>query len=393
MNVNKGSNNIFDVAIVGCGPAGSSAAFQLARYGMKVAILEKSSMPRYKPCGGGIVYKALSYIPVDISPVIERRCFSVSLGMVSANKNFIIQRDFPIITMIMRDKFDLILSNAAVDAQVKIFQNCKVRDIKFEKKPILVTSVGDIKADFIIGADGAVSTVARKSGWRETRDIVPSVNWEIFVQDKDLDRFDNMARFDFGLFSGGYAWLFPKKDHLSIGLLKTGKKEFVPDALIKRYLEFLGIEKVLHMKRYPHPIPISPRRDGFVKNRALLVGDAAGFVDPITGEGISGAILSGRLAAKAIVKGGFDEKRVKEIYESSISGMIISEFRIGRFLSGLTYKYPKIRDFLFRTYGQKLAEALADTAKGRTYRTLVLSPFTPLKIILYLVQSSIGKMK
>ena len=86
MNVNKGSNNSFDVAIVGCGPAGSSAALQLAKYGLKVAILEKSSMPRYKPCGGGIVYKALRYIPVDISSVIEKRCFSVSLGMVSANK-------------------------------------------------------------------------------------------------------------------------------------------------------------------------------------------------------------------------------------------------------------------------------------------------------------------
>lgn len=393
MKVNKVSNNNFDVVIVGCGPAGSSAALQLARCGLKVAILEKSCMPRYKPCGGGIVYKALKYIPVDISSVIERRCFSVSLGMVSANKEFMIQRNFPLITMIMRDKFDLLLANAAVDAKLKIFQNCKLQDIRFGKKVTLVTSSGNVKADFIIGADGAISTVARRSGWRETRILVPSVNWEVFVQDNDLERFDDMARFDFGLFSGGYAWLFPKRDHLSIGVLKTGDNNFTPNVLIKKYLEFLKIKKVFHMKRYPHLIPIRPRRDGFVKNRVLLVGDAADFVDPITGEGISGAILSGRLAAKAIIKGGFDEKKVKKIYESSIRGKILSELRIGRFLSGLTYKYPKVRDFLFRTYGQKLAEALADTAMGRTYRKLVLSPFTPLKIILYLVQSSIGKMK
>ncbi len=393
MNANSMPNKSFDVAIVGCGPAGSSAALQLARYGMKVAILEKGSMPRYKPCGGGIVYKALKYIPVDISSVIERRCFSVSLGMVSANKKFIIQRDLPLITMIMRDRFDLLLAKAAINAKVMLLENCKLTDIRSGKRPVLVTSRGDIKADFIIGADGAISTVARKAGWKETRRLVPSVNWEIFVHDKDLEKFDDIARFDFGLFSGGYAWLFPKKDHLSIGVLKTRSNRFLPDALIKGYLKFLGIKRVLHMKRYPYPIPISPRRDGFVKNKVLLVGDAAGFVDPITGEGISGAVLSGRLAAKAIIGGRFDEKRVKEIYESSIKGMILSEFRIGRFLAGLTYRYPKIRDFLFRTYGQKLAEALADTAMGRTYRRLVLSPFTPLKIILYLVQSGIGKMK
>ena len=147
------------------------------------------------------------------------------------------------------------------------------------------------------------------------------------------------------------------------------------------------------MKRYPYPIPISPRTDGFVKNRTILVGDAAGFVDPITGEGISCAILSGKLAAEAIVKGRFQEDRVKKIYESYLRGIILSEFKIGRFLSGLPYKYPKIRDFLFKTYGQKLAEALADTALGRTYRSLVLSPFTPVKIVLYLIQSSIGKVK
>jgi len=163
--------------------------------------------------------------------------------------------------------------------------------------------------------------------------------------------------------------------------------------LIKKYLEFLGIKNILYMKRYPYLLPISPRKDGFVRNRIILVGDAAGFVDPVTGEGISMAVLSGRLAAEAIVKGKLDEKKVKSFYESSIKGMILSELRIGRFLSGLTYKYPKIRDFLFRIYGQKLAEALADTAAGKTYRRLLLSPFTYLKIVLYLIQACISKMK
>ncbi len=393
MHVNKIQKNSFDVVIVGCGPAGSSAALQLARHGLKVAIIEKQRMPRYKPCGGGIVYRALKYMPVDINSVIEKKCFSVSLSMVSANKRFIIERGFPVISMTMRDKFDLLLANAAINAGVEIFQECKLKEIFADKKVVLNTSIGKISAYFVIGADGAISTVARKSGWKETRYLVPSVNWEVFVEDKYLERFNNKARFDFGLFSGGYAWLFPKKDHLSIGVLKTRKNKFTPDLLIKNYLKFLNIKKVISMKRHPYIIPISPRKDGFVKNKVLLVGDAAGFVDPITGEGISGAILSGRLAAEAIVEGAFDEKRIKNIYESNIKGVIISEFRIGRFLSGLTYKYPKIRDFLFRTYGQKLAEALADTAMGRTYRKLVLSPFTPLKIILYLIQRSICKMK
>ena len=387
------STQQFDVTIIGCGPAGSNAGLRLARYGLKVAILEKNKLPRYKPCGGGIVFKTFKYIPIDISSVIERKCYSVSLSMVSAHKQFIIKRDFPLISMTMRDKLDQLFAEAAINAGVKLFEGCKLKDIEVNKRVLLNTSAGSIKTDFVIGADGAISTVARKAGWKETRTLIPSINWEVFVEDKELDKFTDMARFDFGIFSGGYAWMFPKRDHLSIGLLKTRKNSFFPDLLIEKYLRFLGIKKVLYMKRYPYPIPISPRTDGFVKNRTILVGDAAGFVDPITGEGISGAILSGKLAAEAIVKGRFQEDRVKKIYESYLRGIILSEFQIGRFLSGLTYKYPKIRDFLFKTYGQKLAEALADTALGRTYRSLVLSPFTPVKIVLYLIQSSIGKVK
>ncbi len=385
--------NQFDIVIVGCGPAGSNAGIRLAKHGLKVAILEKNKFPRYKPCGGGIVFKTFRYLPIDISSVIERRCYSVSLSMVSANKQFIIKRDFPLISMTMRDKLDLLFAEAAIDAGVRLFEDCKLKDIEINKKILLNTSIGNIRADFVVGADGAVSTVARKAGWKETRTLIPSINWEFFIDDRELDKFIDMARFDFGIFSGGYAWMFPKKDHLSIGLLKTRKNSFSPDLLIERYLKFLGIRKVLYMERYPYPIPISPRIDGFVKNRVILVGDAAGFVDPITGEGISGAVLSGKLAAESIIRGEFQEDKIKRIYESYLKGIILSEFKIGRFLSELTYRYPKIRDFLFKTYGQKLADALADTALGRTYRSLVLSPFTPIKIILYLIQSSISKMK
>jgi len=211
MDANTKIDNHFDVVIVGCGPAGSSAALQLIRYGIRVAIIEKACMPRYKPCGGGIVYKALKYIPVDISPVVEKRCLSVLLGMVSVKKKFIIKRDYPIITMTMRDKMDQLLANAALSAGVKIFQDCKLEDILFKKKLVLVTNRGNIIADFVIGADGVISTAARKAGWKETRTLVPSVNWEVFVEEKELKRFDGVARFDFGFFLGDMLGFFLKK--------------------------------------------------------------------------------------------------------------------------------------------------------------------------------------
>src|SRR5437870_4553839 len=93
------SPDSYDVIIVGSGPAGASAALDLAKRGARVLIIEKSSLPRYKTCGAGIVYRAAQSISIDISPAIERECYSAQMNLIDANLHFLTKRSLPIISM------------------------------------------------------------------------------------------------------------------------------------------------------------------------------------------------------------------------------------------------------------------------------------------------------
>src|SRR4051794_38793738 len=102
----------YDVAIIGAGPAGAAAAITLARRGISVCILERKSLPRYKTCGGGILHRALPLLDVDVKSVTERQCFDVEMN-INRHLRFCVRRDVPIVTMVMRDRFDQLLVQSA----------------------------------------------------------------------------------------------------------------------------------------------------------------------------------------------------------------------------------------------------------------------------------------
>ncbi|MCF6155815.1 MAG: hypothetical protein E3K36_11320 [Candidatus Brocadia sp.] len=112
------------------------------------------------------------------------------------------------------------------------------------------------------------------------------------------------------------------------------------DEIFKRYLRLIGINKRLGIKRHGSLIPVSPRRDSIVKGHLLLAGDAAGFADPVTGEGITFAILSGQISAKALLTGNFEESHVKQAYHAQLAKTILPELRLGGVLAKLIYNYP-----------------------------------------------------
>lgn len=359
----------YDVVVVGAGPAGSSAAFGLASRGARVALVEKAAMPRFKPCGGGVTRRAAALLPFDISDVVDRQCFSADLMLRDAGLHFSVTRAYPLISMTMRDNFDHLLYTKAQSAGARAVDGCRVQDVACNGERVEVaTDRGTFTSRFVVAADGARSNVAQCGGWTGKTPVVPLVDWEIPVADEVLDSFAGCARFEFGPVPAGYAWIFPKKSHLSVGL-GTYKRD-VTDLKnkLQNFLNTAGIVPIDDIRRHGHFIPLHPRPDGFVKKRIILVGDAAGFIDPVTGEGITYAIESGQAAAQALFDGGFAPADVKERYEARIRASTLREFYFGRLLAAILYGPIALRNVIFRSLGQRLSEAMADTIAGeRTY--------------------------
>lgn len=354
----------FDVAIIGSGPSGASAAFELGKKGISTVIIEKETLPRYKTCGGGFVFRGRKNMPFDISSVVDREFNSIDIHFDKADIHLSSVRKDPVVSMIMRDKFDNLIVEKSKEHDVTILENHKLNDITFGENNILHTSQGDIETKFIIAADGALGRTAKLAGWEETRHLIPALEYEVEVTKEDFDRLSKEVRFDFDAVPLGYGWSFPKKNHLSIGVASISRKKIDLKKHYREYLDTLGIETVISEEFHGFQIPISPRTDGFVRKNVFLIGDAAGFADPVTAEGISNAILSGRYAADAIIEANLDPKKAEELYLKKINKVLIPEIKTGIYLSNLLYKQPKIRNFLMKKYGNRMCDTMTDIFMG-----------------------------
>jgi geranylgeranyl reductase family protein len=376
-------NSTYDVIVVGSGPAGSCTAWRLAKAGVAVAVLEKAALPRYKTCGGGVVGRAMQALPVDVRHVVEQDCHTAQLNLLPAELSFTTHRQTPIVFMTMRSQFDFALLSAAQAAGAVVHQRCAVENVSFHGDFLTVgTNAGSMKAPFVVAADGALSAVARKIGLADGRVLIPALEYEVTVSRDRMDRFHGTARFDFGVLPHGYAWAFPKKDHLSIGVLSTAHRGGDLKASMARYLDQLGCGSVTQVERHGFVIPIRPRRGPFADKRILLVGDAAGFADPVTGEGISFAIRSSLMAAQSLIDRHLEEESVKQAYTRSLAETILPELRRWRWLARLLYNFPRTRSWAFSRQGQRLCEAVTDVMAGkRSYRDLAFTPRTLLKLL------------
>ena len=357
----------FDVVIIGSGPAGAAAAFKLAEKGISVAIIEKETLPRYKTCGGGFVYRGVEMLPFDIAEVAEREFYKVDT-LIGKDFHFITERDQPVITMVMRDTFDSFLVKKVTEKGGTVIDNCKLTGLNSEgENVVLSTTQEEIKTRFVIAADGALSPTAKMAGWeKETRHLIPALEYEVEVSEADFERLSKSVRFDIDAIPGGYAWNFPKKNHLSIGVA-SGKRTKIN--LKQYYQEYLSntlkIDSVINEVQHGFQIPVTPRTDGFVKNNVFLVGDAAGFADPVTAEGISNSIYSGMLVADAIAESDLDVKKAELIYMDKLEEKLLPEIKTGILLSKFLYDQPKIRNLFMKKYGQGAFEAMTDVFMGK----------------------------
>ncbi|HLF01096.1 MAG TPA: geranylgeranyl reductase family protein, partial [Anaerolineales bacterium] len=292
--------DLYDVIIVGAGPGGATAAYYLGEVGKRVLLLEKETLPRYKACGGGVSARLLAEtFPFSFEPVIETRIQAVAY-VLDGNIVTVPVPDYGVQT-VMRDRFDAhILSHAKAEVR----QGVTVRNVTEAADRVIVeTATGEtFETRYLIGADGANSVVARSLKLRRGKITAAAIEAEVLVSPEVMRRFNDTLWFIFGDIHLGYAWIFPKANHLSVGIAALHPAHGELQTALARMAARYGLS-LDGVQLRGHPIPIYTRREPIATRRALLVGDAAGLADPFTGEGIRLAIKSGRLAAQAILAG------------------------------------------------------------------------------------------
>ncbi|MGB5981912.1 MAG: geranylgeranyl reductase family protein [Nonlabens sp.] len=352
------NNTLFDVAIIGTGPAGSMAAYDLAVAGMKVLIIEKRELPRYKVCGGGFVYRGLRDLPFNTDEVVDLQFKEVDIYFDDGS-HLIAADDRPVISMVMRDKFDYLLTQKAMENGAVLKQGEKLTALEHQKDQILLaTDKNSYLAKTVIAADGAYSPTAKMAGWKnDSRTLIPALEYEIYVTPEEYEKHRHRVRFDMGAVPHGYGWVFPKNSHLSVGVggFGNGGGKLDLKSACMKYIDDMNIKNVKEIKKFGFNIPITPREEGFVKNGVFLTGDAAGFADPITAEGISNAIFSGRYAAQAIIAAEGDRETAAKNYETILNEKLLPQLATGRMLASWFYGKPKLRSFLIKRYGTKFA--------------------------------------
>jgi len=362
-----------DVAVVGAGPAGSTTARLLAERGASVALIEQCPLPRTKTCGGGLVARALQGLMTDVTPAIEQECRDVEVRL-PGSRTIVCRRATPVVSMTTRAHLDLLLAERARDAGATLLTARTVTDIATDSRGVTVTTNhGTVRCAMAVAADGATGTVSR-TRFDALRHAAPALELEIAPSDRVLARFGDRARFDFGIIPRGYCWVFPKREHLSVGVVSLRRGRVNLGRALTTYLGALGID--------PGPvrprgslIPIRPCGQPWVRGRVLAVGDAAGLADPLTAEGISGAVLSGRLAAAAVTRGDLNPDRSERIYGRLLRRTLLKGLSVSRFVARLVYAPGPWQRRVYTTAGSALAELILDLTTGAApWRTVLRTP-------------------
>ena len=379
------SLNTYDVVIVGAGPAGAILAYLLAKEGVDVLILEKKTLPRYKPCAGGLTRRALAALPFEVKEVVEDEAYTIRTFLRN-DPLFVETEQKPVVSMVMRDRFDAWLVKKAVEEGARIEEGVTFKSLFGSAGHLTVaTSRGDVGCRLVVGADGVNSRVTRALGLEVRRKTMVAVQGEVYPSDsRQIDGFRNTAHFDFGVIPKGYAWVFPKKDHLSIGVLTTSRKVKNLRQYFHPYLELKGLDdRAVIQSLRPHLIPFHPdRRNRLSTEKGLVVGDATGFADPITGEGIFHAIKESRMASEVLLKALRSGYHRLPEYSRLLKQEMMEDLQCAQRFAGMLYRISALSTKIIKAHGSTLGRYHTEVISGtKTYRELYRKTFKLWKLI------------
>jgi geranylgeranyl reductase family protein len=340
-NSSDDARQVWDVVVVGAGPAGASAAYAAAVAGRRVLLLEKAELPRYKTCGGGIIGPSRDSLPPGFDlPLRDRvRAVTFSLdGKYSRTR----RSAHTLFGLLNRPEFDQQLVIHAQKAGAELRTGVSVSRVEQhgpavpDRRTVAVVLQGGetLLARAVVGADGSASRIGAHVGVKVDQ-VDLGLEAEIPVPDAVAEDWAGRVLIDWGPIPGSYGWVFPKGDTLTVGVISARGK----GAETKRYLEdfigrlgLAGFEPSIssgHLTRCrSDDSPLS-------RGRVLVCGDAAGLLEPWTREGISFALRSGRLAGEWAVRiaeapDAVDARRQALNYTFAIKAGLGVEMSVGK---------------------------------------------------------------
>jgi geranylgeranyl reductase family protein len=287
---------IHDVAICGAGPAGSYAACLLARQGLDVALFDKATFPRDKPCGGALSRKALELVDLDLDPVVQRRVTGAWLAYAGRA----VRRDAGglVAAMTERVELDAFLVERAQAAGARFLPGTALGDVTARDDDVrIATSTGELRARYLLGADGVASAVRARVFGRNAIEYAPAVEALVYAPPDIVARFADHALLEVGGMPNGYGWVFGKRDHLNVGVFSIRGARGIRAHLATFLARYPALARNARIRHLGHPIPVRHAAE-VERGRVWLLGDAAGLVESVLGEGIYFALKSGELAAR-----------------------------------------------------------------------------------------------
>ncbi len=359
---------IYDLIVAGGGPAGSAAARTAAMRGLDVLILDKSPFPRYKPCGGALSLKALSMLDCLLPPGIQERKIT---GARVHYRDLVAERHkgYEIAWLINRSAFDQHLLDKALLSEAEV-KTEKVLGFRDSGELVNVqTKDGIYKSRFLVVASGCQDALNKEIAGPESREsmglcLVSEIEAE---EERIVESLGSALDIHFSV-AGGYGWIFPHRGYYSVGIGGLSSSLPHPRQVMRRFLRENGFPEGSRISG--HLIPQGGNRRRVARGRVLLAGDAAGFVDPFTGEGIYYALASGKIAGEMV--SDVPAAIVARSYESRIEKELGKDLGYALFFSRIMHSHPGI---FLRTLAreEKVLERYLEVGAGRmSYRDFML---------------------
>jgi geranylgeranyl reductase family protein len=334
----------WDVAVVGGGPAGLAAAIEAASAGARTVVLERGVHPRYKTCGGGLIGTSLSVAGAHIT-VPARDQIGTATVTLAGRRPFTRTDDRPLLAMVTREEFDDALRRAAEASGAAIWPRSPVRAVSQEATHACarLADGSRVRARVLVGADGSAGVCGRHVGVR-CGQVDLGLELELPVTPGVRDEWRGRILLDWGPIPGSYGWVFPKGDRLTVGVIAARGQGERTRQYLRDFSGRLGLAGFPPAQDSGHLTRCRQDDSPVRRGRVLVVGDAAGLLEPWTREGISFALRSGALAgtaaaaAAAAPGGGLD--LALDGYRTALEQELIPEMAAGRRLLAAFSRHP-----------------------------------------------------
>ena len=334
---------LIDVAIIGGGASGTTAAFHLASKRKNVCILEKNISSQGRTCGGGMSSAVQNWFPFKLSPIVEEVIKNVEFSWCNADKVVAEISGSSPFWIVKRENLDTFLLDQAINSGCNLFTTFKVIDLKKISNIWQITALDgrQIEAKAVVIADGS------QSPWPQALKLGPHQQKFASTFSGTIKRRGNVksetARFEFGLVKNGFAWAFPANNEVNIGMgtFLNNKNSIPVNKILNSFLPDLGFEPsevIGHEKK----LRVWNGHSKLNGEGILLVGDAASLCDPFLAEGIRPALMSGFEASKALIYWLDGEINCLDAYTKTMQSKWGNSMAWGKRISQVFYRLPKV---------------------------------------------------